>query len=327
LNNNRPPSSSLLSRAMQSNLYLLQREKEFIVSGEQSFQNYIQTLRVNNGKEVAHPDDASGMDSVDADITETEHQLAAVAERRNNLLTRRMILSSELQRNRVVADALKSRVNQLGDVYAQMTDQMASIDEESDRTIAHLNRYSQMNAVNDAFYIWYAGPYGTINTFRLGNLSSKPIEFTEINAALGQAALVVCVVAAKAGIEFKSHTIIPFGSFPKIVTTDDRRTQYPLFIDTSTFNLFPKRNFNAALAGFLCCIQDLSDYISNYDPTLAIPYKITVADSKIGDLSCVYGNGDDEVWTRSLKFILSDIKWIVAWYTKHCNNYVPIRDI
>src|SRR6185312_15940009 len=98
------------------------------------------------------------------------------------------------------------------------------------------------------------------------------------------------------------------GSFPKIIRGDDKKTSYPLFIDSSSFTLFPKRNFNLALQGFMSCIQELGDYIATYDPTLSMPFKISVSESKIGELSFVYGN-DDEVWTRSLKFMLANIKW------------------
>jgi beclin 1 len=43
-----------------------------------------------------------------------------------------------------------------------------------------------MNVANDAFHIWHAGPFGTINGFRLGRLSVEQVEWHEINAALGQ---------------------------------------------------------------------------------------------------------------------------------------------
>ena len=29
---------------------------------------------------------------------------------------------------------------------------------------------------------------------------------------------------------------------------------------------------------------------------------------------------EGELWTRSLKFLLADVKWIVAWAAKHCNR-------
>jgi hypothetical protein len=36
-----------------------------------------------------------------------------------------------------------------------------------------------------------AGPFGTINTFKLGRTPTTPVDWTEVNAALGQAALLV----------------------------------------------------------------------------------------------------------------------------------------
>ena len=52
---------------------------------------------------------------------------------------------------------------------------------------------------NVAFYIWHEGPFGTINNFRLGRLPrlARPVEWSEINAAWGQAAFLLATVAAK----------------------------------------------------------------------------------------------------------------------------------
>ena len=103
--------------------------------------------------------------------------------------------------------------------------------------------------MNDTFYIWFAGPYATINTFRLGNIPQRPVDFTEINAALGQAALALYIVSNQAELDFKNYNILPMGSFPKLVKIDDKKTTYPLYIDSTSFSLFPKRNFNLALSG------------------------------------------------------------------------------
>ena len=134
------------------------------------------------------------------------------------------------------------------------------------------------------------------------------------------------IVASKAAIEFKSFVILPMGSFPKILKADDRRTAFPLYIDSSTFSFFPKRNFNMALSGFMSCVSDVGDHVSNHDPTLSLPYKISTAESKIGDISYTYG-GDEEVWTRALKFMLSNIKWTIAWYAKHCSHAGGAADL
>ncbi len=285
---------------------------------------YLQS--VNQSEEVA--DDGPSEETLEAEILSMDEEILLLQNELETLncaavqtSSSRSSLTHAAHEGRKIRDAMTQRLNQLtGDNHAT-TDQIASVDDETNRVIATLDRYKQINAMNDAFYIWYAGPYATINSFRLGNLTNKPIEHTEINAALGQAALVLHVIALKANIELKHFLISPMGSFPKIVRGDDRRTTYPLFIDSSSFTLFPTRNFNLALQGFMSCIQEVGEYISNYDPTLSVPYKISVHESRIGDLSFVYGS-DDEVWTRALKFMLADIKWIIAWYTKHCNSNI-----
>jgi hypothetical protein len=38
---------------------------------------------------------------------------------------------------------------------------------------------------------------------------------------------------------------------------------------------------------------------------------------KIAGLSVVFGAASDELWTRALKMLLTDVKFIVAWAAKH----------
>lgn len=218
--------------------------------------------------------------------------------------------------SRVLRDAFLNRISSLESELLNINESIQSYESEIVLTEATIYKNKQINVMNDAFYIWFAGPYASINTLRLGNLSQKPLDSTEINAALGQAALVLHIIASKAAIEFKHFVILPMGSFPKILKADDRRTSFPLFLDSSSFSLFPKRNFNAALSGFMTCLNDVGEHIYSHDPTLSLPYKIALAESKIADLSFTYGN-DEEVWTRAMKFMLSDIKWVIAWYAKH----------
>ena len=45
--------------------------------------------------------------------------------------------------------------------------------------------------INDAFYIWHEGAFGTISGFRLGRTPSQPVDWDEINAAWGQAVLLL----------------------------------------------------------------------------------------------------------------------------------------
>ena len=93
-----------------------------------------------------------------------------------------------------------------------------------------------------------------------------------------------------------------------------------LYIDQS-FSLFPKTNFNRALGAFLVCLHEFGEHISRHDPTLSLPYSINSEEGKVNDYLVFLGN-DEDIWTKGLKFMLSDIKWIIAWAAKHSYDYI-----
>jgi beclin 1 len=266
----------------------------------------------------------SADDDLDSRI-QTEKQLLrdrieTAKEKKKEIQARRAVIAHDLHDARLMRDALLEKSNNLAHECACLREHHQSLSNETMRVATKLKKYMQINAINDAFYIWYLGPFGTINNFRLGTLPVKAVQWDEINAALGQAVLAVSVVASRANYEFKKYTLVPMGSFPKVCKADDKKSPpLQLHYVSATFNVFPKRNFNAALTGFLTCIYELGEYTKNKDPTLALPYAINLAEGKIHDQVVFWGT-DDEAWTRALKYLLTDIKWLVAWCTKHCNN-------
>ncbi len=72
--------------------------------------------------------------------------------------------------------------------------------------------------------------------------------------------------------------------------------------------------------------QSIGEHIERHDPTLSLPYRIDVEEGRSPRIGSrgkseqldVFLGGDEESWTRALKFVLADIKWIIAWSTKHC---------
>ena len=266
---------------------------------------------------------SSSTSSLTADISNLDNEIAQMKARlhkaqqeKQAIRQKKDELSSKIHQSKLMIEALTLNRNHLNIQHINIVEQISSINDNIDISVASFDRFKQINTINDAFYIWYTGPFATINAFKLGNLVNKPVESIEMNAGLGQAALVINLIANQCNIQFKSYYIIPMGSYPRIYRVEDRRTSYPLFIDQGSFQLFPKRNFNLALTGFMQCIYELGEYITLYDPTLSIPYKIDVNNSKIADKSYIYG-GDEEIWTHSLKHMLANIKWIIAWYGKH----------
>lgn len=83
-----------------------------------------------------------------------------------------------------------------------------------------LIKLQRANVYNDTFSIHHDGNFATINGLRLGRLSTKPVDWPEINAAWGQALLLVVTVADKLGYKFEGYEPLPMGSTSKIISYD-----------------------------------------------------------------------------------------------------------
>ncbi|RLN69136.1 hypothetical protein BBJ29_000718 [Phytophthora kernoviae] len=170
-----------------------------------------------------------------------------------------------------------------------------------------LRRLQRYNVCNDVFHIWHDGLFGTINGLRLGRLPSKPVEWVEINAALGQAVLLLATIADRANFEFSRNRLVPRGSFSRVVNMYGK--EYTLYSDGG---MFRRRGFNQAMILFLECVEDAGRRAMKEEPSLKFPYK--VERGKIGGLPISLGN--DEQWTRALKYMLTHLKWLLAWISK-----------
>ncbi|KAG6555817.1 hypothetical protein Mapa_002457 [Marchantia paleacea] len=113
-------------------------------------------------------------------------------------------------------------------------------------TKSQLEILKRTNVLNDAFHIWRNGDFGTINNFRLGRLPSIPVKWDEINAAWGQACLLLYTMAQCCRLNF-TYRILPMGSYPRIV---DNKNTYELF---GPVNLFLSTQYDKAMTFFLAC--------------------------------------------------------------------------
>ena len=202
------------------------------------------SVEVNNN--TANSGDSDGQ------IEELKERLRSAKERISKAGKRRAVLHSKRRELSTLRDELNHRVNGLTLESREMTQNVKLLNTDNDSKTLKLEKYMKINALNDAFYIWYvnyarvvllscplssgalgspdllllyyittwslhniillitthlstptndqhrySGPYGTINNFRLGNLYVKPIEWIEINTALGQAAMALSVVACR----------------------------------------------------------------------------------------------------------------------------------
>ena len=60
--------------------------------------------------------------------------------------------------------------------------------------------------------------------------------------------------------------------------------------------------------------------VQERDRTIALPHAIEASargEMTIGGLPVAYGP-EGEQWTRAMKYLLTDLKWLVALYNKAC---------
>ena len=205
-----------------------------------------------------------------------------------------------------------------------------------------LQKLQRSNVYNDTFNISHDGSFATINGLRLGRLSSKPVDWPEINAAWGHALLLLVTVAEKLGYKFKGYEAQPMGSTSKIIQFDaasptssriggraqahqGKKHVLELYSsgDMPLGLTFMHRKFDNAMVAFLELVRQLGVYV--HDQTersgnpLDLPYHVD--GDKIGDVSIKLGIAQDDGWTKACKLTLTCCKFLLA----HASNVSTIR--
>jgi len=113
------------------------------------------------------------------------------------------------------------------------------------------------------------------------------------------------------------------GSSSKMEKTSDK-TVCELYgsNDISLGKLFWYRRFDNAMFAFLKCLKELGDYAEAEDrqnekipdKQFKLPWRIDR--DRIGDMSIKIQFSNDETWTKALKYMLTDLKWLLAWMSK-----------
>ncbi|XWS46223.1 hypothetical protein CRYUN_Cryun14cG0046000 [Craigia yunnanensis] len=190
---------------------------------------------------------------------------------------------------------------------------------------AHLELLKRTNVLNDAFPIWHDGEFGTINNFRLGRLPKIPVEWDEINAAWGQACLLLHTMCQYFRPKFHYRiNIIPLGSYPRIM--DSNNNTYELF---GPVNLFWSTRYDKAMTLFLTCLKDFAEFANSKDQEnnippekrFNLPYKIE--NDKVENYSITQSFNKQENWTKALKYTLCNLKWALYWFIGS-TNFQPL---
>ncbi|KAK3394361.1 autophagy protein Apg6-domain-containing protein [Podospora didyma] len=230
---------------------------------------------------------------------------------------------------------------------ADFQNERDSVNSKFDHDSRQLEKLQRSNVYNDTFCISHDGTFATINGLRLGRLSSKPVDWPEINAAWGHALLLLVTVAEKLGYRFQGFEPQPMGSTSRIIRFDPvspaaasraggsgsggatasapppppKRQTLELFSsgDMPLGLTFMHRKFDNAMTAFLDLVRQLGLHVQQQTEAdggnpLSLPYRIE--GDRIGDVSIKLGIAQDDGWTKACKLTLTCCKFLLA----HASN-------
>lgn len=238
--------------------------------------------------------------------------------------SKRSEIAAELARQREREKRLKEEeqsywenFNEYQRRVLQFQDEQRSVDYQLQYMTEQLDRLKKTNVLNSAFHIWHNGHFGTINGLRLGRLQTVPVEWSEINAALGQAALLLITLARHAGATFVRYSVVPYGNQSFVVSLEGKKKKHHLPLYSSAgLRIFADSKFDLGLVGYLDCLDQLKQHIElNSGSRFALPYSI--AKDRIGNGKEYYSVKTQfntlEQWTKALKFVLTNLRWALTW--------------
>ncbi|XP_048871094.1 beclin-1 [Brienomyrus brachyistius] len=253
-------------------------------------------------------------------------QLEAIEEQRG-------VVAHELSQGRSLTQQLDSEELQYQKEYSEFKRQQLELDDElksADNQMRYaqiqLDRLKKTNVFNATFHIWHSGQFGTINNFRLGRLPSVPVEWNEINAAWGQTVLLLHALANKMGLRFQRYRLVPYGNHSYLESLTDKSKELPLYC-SGGLRFFWDNKFDHAMVAFLDCVQQFKEEVEKGDTGFCLPYRMDVEKGKIEDTGGSGGSysiktqfNSEEQWTKALKFMLTNLKWGLAWVSSQFYN-------
>ena len=180
-----------------------------------------------------------------------------------------------------------------------------------------LQRLEKIQVLDDLFSISDANPIGTINALRLGRLPGVSVEWTEINAALGQVVLLLHTVAHVHNVTFLSHILSPMGSFSKIYRLEDPKTGYELYGSgvAQLGRLFGASRFDRGLGMMLACTKELLAFASRRPRAgMSAQPPYVIEDDLVGGYSVRLQFSQEDKWTRAFMCLLTDLRWLIIWH-------------
>ncbi|KAK1837191.1 autophagy protein Apg6-domain-containing protein [Podospora conica] len=324
--------SDLLVDEMQKKLESVTRERDLYVAHLKAHKANAPTSEEIKAREASLREAQQAEAAARSQLRQLEDEKAA-------LDAELSLLSEESAQLDTLEETFWRSRNAFTTRLADFQNERDSVNSKFDYDSRQLEKLQRSNVYNDTFSISHDGTFATINGLRLGRLSSRPVDWPEINAAWGHALLLVVTVAdqlAPGGFRFDGYEPQPMGSTSRIIRIIEsaspassqapppppKRQTLDLFSSGNDMPLgltFMHRRFDTAMAAFLELVRQLGAHVERRTraegKALYLPYRID--GDRIDDVSIKLGMAhDDHGWTKACKLTLTCCKFLLA----HASN-------
>ncbi|EFO89168.1 hypothetical protein CRE_26891 [Caenorhabditis remanei] len=274
-----------------------------------TYQTYITYLKENHPT-TAIPELKAKLQNVADEERDLELQL-------KKLLCEEEAIDTELQTKRRAAEASSETSTELWKKYRDNLrqvfddqDELHSLESERQYAEVQHRKLIDTNVLDLCFHIWVDGIVGEINGFRLGYLKEAPVEFTEINAALGQIVLLLEILLERIGVQH--HELVPVAmgshSYIKLRRNGNDIENYALYGQGTP--LSGSSGIDAGIRRFLQLLEFLLKELKDRNKNFKPPYQIH-AESLVDNgvkYNAVMTLNTDVRWSRAMALMLTDMK-------------------
>ena len=296
-------------------LDMLDHQLQLTEQEANDFERYYEDLTRQEVDAEASAEQDDELRKLEEDEEQLKQQLASLENERSHV---REQVAREQQRSRELDEEERKYCEQYNQYKRQMLeteDAEMSVRNQLDYAREQLTRLRKTNVFNATFHIWHSGYFGTINGFRLGRLPNDPVDWNEINAAWGQTVLLLHSLANKINLKFDRYRLVPYGNYSYIESLSDKTKELPLY-GSGGIKFLWESKFDSAMVAFLDCLQQFEAKERNRKG-FSLPYKMEkgrLEDMSTGaSFSIKTQFNSEEQWTKALKFMLTNLKWMLAW--------------
>ncbi len=291
--------TELLLSQLQTRLATTNKEKDAYITFLKTLNNTIPTQAEVSKAQSSLAASKAAEANAFAELLALEEEKAALDDEVATLEAESLALDDEEQ-------AFWRSRNAFALTLTALQDERDAVNAAYDHDAQQLERLQRSNVYNDVFCIGHDGSFATINGLRLGRLPPpQNVDWPEINAAWGTAALLLATVAGKLQFAFRGYKIRPMGSTSKIEkiehppsasrqpssgnapsdSTTQQRQQQPKVTPLDLFSsgdlplgrMLLHRRLDAGMVAFLECLRQLGEFVETSSANSSVPDPISPA--------------------------------------------------